>query len=54
LVVKTANIKYTCRVSEDVPGAIGFEPNPVIFDASLQIGDSGGAGVLIKNENEED
>lgn len=54
MVVKTANMKYTCRVQEDVSGAIGNEPATVTFNASLQTGETGGAGVQVVNENEED
>lgn len=52
LVVKTANMKYTCRVQEQVPGAIGAEPDPVIFNTSIKAGDTEGAGVYVENENE--
>lgn len=51
LVVKTANIKYSCRVQETVLGDIGNEPETVIFNTSLPIGDTDGAGVTIENEN---
>jgi len=48
LVVKTANMKYTCRVQEVVLGAIGNEPETVTIDTSVTVGDTDGAG--IKNE----
>lgn len=51
LVVKTANMKYTCRVQEDVGGDIGNEPDTVIFNSNLPVGDTAGAGVEVENEN---
>lgn len=54
LVVKTANMKYTCRVIEDVPGDLGTEPETVELESEINVGDSEGAGVLVENENEED
>ena len=50
LVVRTANMKYTCRVQEEVPGSLGNEPNTVIFDTSLD-GDIPAAGVTVENIN---
>jgi hypothetical protein len=51
LVVKTANMKYTCRVTENVSGDIGNEPEKVIIDSSLPLDDTDGVGVLTENEN---
>jgi hypothetical protein len=51
LVVKTANLKYTCRVMETVLGAIGNEPDTVVFDSTNEIGDTGGAGTIVENDN---
>lgn len=51
LVVKTANIRYTCRVQEYVHGDIGNEPDTVIFNSGVPVGDTDGAGVLIENDN---
>lgn len=51
LVVKTANMKYTCRVQESVLGDIGNEPETVVFDADVKVGDTDGAGVKVENEN---
>jgi hypothetical protein len=51
LVVKTANLKYTCRVMETVTGAIGNEPDKVVFDSTNEIGDTGGAGTVVENDN---
>lgn len=54
LVVKTANMKYTCIVQEDVLGDIGNEPETVTFDSSVPIGDTEGAGVLSEIDNTEE
>jgi len=54
LVLKTANMKYTCRGQESVPGATGNEPGTVIFNSSVPVGDTEGAGVLSEIENEEE
>lgn len=35
LVVKTANMKYTCRVQEYVSGDIGNYPDPAIIDSNV-------------------
>ncbi len=51
LVVKTANMKYTCRVQETVPGAIGNEPEKVKFDSDIDIGETDGAGVSQEVDN---
>ncbi|RPI64778.1 MAG: hypothetical protein EHM48_00005 [Planctomycetaceae bacterium] len=51
LVVKTANIRYTCRVQEYVQGDIGNEPDTVIFNSGVPVGDTLGAGVLVENDN---
>ena len=52
LVVKTATMRYTCRVSESVPGDIGNEPETVIFSSDNPVGDTIGAGVSVTNDNE--
>jgi hypothetical protein len=52
LIVKTANLKFTCRVQEIVLGAVGNEPPTVIFNSSTPIGDTGGAGVNQENDND--
>jgi hypothetical protein len=54
LVLKTANMKYNCRVQESVPGAVGAEPETVIFNSGVPVGDTEGAGVLTENVNEEE
>lgn len=54
LVVKTANMKYSCRVQEDVAGEIGNEPDTVIFNSELPVDDTEGAGVTVENDNTED
>lgn len=46
-VVKTANMKYSCRVQEEVQGDIGFQPNPAIFDSDVPYDHT---GVLVENE----
>ena len=51
LVMKTANIRYTCRVEETVLGDIGNEPAIVTIDSSSQVDDTDGAGAIIKNDN---
>ena len=51
LVVRTANMKYSCRVQEIVSGEIGNEPDTVIYDTSLD-GDVKSAGVKVENLNE--
>lgn len=35
LVVKTANMKYTCRVQEEIQGELGNQPDPAIFNSSV-------------------
>jgi hypothetical protein len=51
LVVKTANMKYTCRCTEIVLGDIGVEPDPVIIDTALKINDIETTGVKVENTN---
>ena len=51
LVVKTANMKYTCRLQEDVSGDIGNEPETVIINSDITSGETSGAGVLVENDN---
>lgn len=53
LVLKTANLKYTCTVQEPVPGATGNEPDEIIFDAETPIDESGesGTGVITEVDN---
>ena len=50
LVVKTANLRYTCRVQEYVQGDIGNVPDRVIYDAGMT-GDIPASGVLVDNDN---
>ena len=50
LVLKTANMKYTCRVQEVVFGDIGFHPDHIIIDSSLT-GDISSAGVKTNEVN---
>jgi hypothetical protein len=47
LVVKTANLKYSCRVQEEVNGDIGNVPDPVIIESDVPAGDTAGAGVTV-------
>jgi len=56
LVVKTANLKYTCRVQEEVLGDIGNQPETVTFNSSISPDESGieNLGVTILNDNEEE
>ena len=54
LIVKTANMKYSCRVVEDVPGDLGTEPDTVTFDSTIDAGDTSGAGDITENENTEE
>jgi hypothetical protein len=51
LVLKTANMKYTCTVQETVAGEIGNEPDKTTFDSDVPIGDTEGAGVLEEVDN---
>jgi hypothetical protein len=51
LVVKTANMKFTSRVQEDVPGAIGNRPDPVIFNSETPVDGGSSTGVTVENEN---
>jgi len=51
LVVKTANLKYTCRVQETVPGDIGYRPRTVIFDSSTPVDGESLTGVTVENDN---
>ena len=53
LVVKTANLRYECRVQEDVLGDIGNEPETVVFNSGMG-GDIESAGVEIENDNTEE
>lgn len=50
LVVKTANLKYTCRVNEVVLGDVGNIPATVIIDSEFE-GDVPSSGVKVENEN---
>lgn len=50
LIVKTANLKYSCRVMEEVTGDIGTEPATVIIDSGFS-GDTGSSGVTVENDN---
>jgi len=54
LVVKTANMKYTCRVSEAVAGDIGNEPALAVYDTDIPVDGNTGAGVTVENDNLED
>jgi hypothetical protein len=47
LVVKTANMKYTCRVQEAVLGDSGYQPDPAIIDSSVPFEFT---GVNVENE----
>ncbi len=49
LVVKTANMKYTCRVQEDVLGDEGTQPDPAIVSSSVPLGEEDGTGVEVSN-----
>ena len=49
LIVRTANMRYTCRVSEAVLGDIGVVPDPLVIDAEIPVSDIPGAGVVIEN-----
>lgn len=51
LVIKTANLKYSCRVTEEVLGDIGNEPETVIIDSSLKVNDIETTGALVENDN---
>lgn len=51
LIVKTASINYKCRVQELVLGDIGTEPETVVYDATVTVGETDGAGTLTENEN---
>lgn len=51
LVVKTANMKYTCRATETVLGDIGNEPETVIIDSSLKVNDIETTGIKVENDN---
>jgi hypothetical protein len=46
LVVKTANMKYTCRVQEEVLGSLGNQPDPIVIDSDVPFRDT---GVIIEN-----
>ena len=49
LVVKTANMKYTCRVQESVSGDLGNTPETSTIDTIVTAGDTEGAGVEVEN-----
>lgn len=46
LVVKTANMKYTCRVQEEIQGELGNQPDPAIFNSNVPYTNT---GVEVKN-----
>jgi len=46
IVVKTANMKYTCRVQETVSGDLGNYPNPAVIDSNVPFSNTG-----VKTEN---
>ena len=50
-VVKTANMKYTCRVQEYVSGDIGNTPATVTIDSNTPNDGDTGTGVLVVNDN---
>ena len=50
-VVKTANMKYTCRVQEYVSGDIGNTPATVTIDSITPNDGDTGTGVLVVNDN---
>jgi len=50
LVTKTASMKYTCRVIEEPLGDIGNQPDPAVYDSTIQFDDTGGAGSLTEND----
>ncbi|KPK95631.1 hypothetical protein AMJ80_04460 [bacterium SM23_31] len=47
IVVKTANMKYTCRVQEDVLGSIGNYPDPAVINSDVPFDNT---GVTVENE----
>jgi hypothetical protein len=51
LVVKTANMKYKCRIQEDVLGAIGKYADPAILDSAVPLGTDQitASGVIVEN-----
>lgn len=52
LVVKTANIKFVCRVSESVSGSIGNKPDTVVIDQTVNVNsDKTPVGVTVENDN---
>ena len=51
LIVKTANLKYTCRVEEECLGDKGTSPDTVVIDSEITPGDTEGAGVTVENDN---
>jgi hypothetical protein len=51
LIIRTAMIKYSCRVVETVPGDKGYEPDEVVFDSEIPAGDTEGAGIEVTNDN---
>jgi hypothetical protein len=54
LVVKTANLKYSCRVTESIIGAIGNVPDTVIFDTEITTNETDTdpfIGVMVENDN---
>lgn len=51
LVVKTANMKYTCRVQEEVLGDSGTVQDETIFNSDNLINGNAGSGVNVTNKN---
>ena len=51
LVVKTASMKYTCRIQEIVSGSIGNEPDTVIIDSETPVDGGSSTGALVENDN---
>lgn len=51
LVVKTASMKYTCRIQEIVSGSIGNEPATVLINSETPVDGGSSTGVNVENDN---
>lgn len=51
LLVKTANLRYTCRVMESVQGDLGNTPDTVIFNSVTPVDGGSSTGIIVENDN---
>ncbi len=51
LVVKTASMKFTCRVCETVRGDLGYQPATVTISADTHMDNASQTGISVENDN---